>query len=100
MIPLLSPMAFLYLAAMRSPAYAAFLKKHCSDRTSRFLLYTDEVKPGNVLRSDRGRSFHAWYWQLMDFPPREPKFSSWVGPLDVCAHETARQHQGGTLIGG
>jgi hypothetical protein len=34
----------------------------------RLALYFDEVKPGNVLRPDKGRSLQCVYWTLLDLP--------------------------------
>eukprot|EP00969_Alexandrium_andersonii_P102991 4544937-Alexandrium_andersonii.AAC.1 len=31
-------------------------------------IYSDDVQPGNVLRPDRGRSFLAVYWGIMEMP--------------------------------
>ncbi len=62
------PMAVLYLAASRCASLAPFLDECLRAKPGRIVLYCDEVRPGSLLRPDKGRSYQAFYWSLVEFP--------------------------------
>ena len=49
------------------PHFARFLKRHLHDKGTN-CLYMDGVTPGNALRPDCGRKYHAVYWTILELP--------------------------------
>ena len=62
------PKALLWLAVRLSTAFEIFLRKALPAGASRVTLYMDDVRPGNQLRPDMGRTYYAWYWTILDLP--------------------------------
>jgi hypothetical protein len=66
------PSAWLFLLSVQSSAFVDLLVRQLpiSDGVSRgrLVLYADEVTPGNALRPDRGRTYYAFYWAIMELP--------------------------------
>ena len=66
--PYIHPMALLSHLGEQCPHFAVLLQKHCSRGMNRIAVYVDEIKPGNPLRPDSGRSLECVYWNLMELP--------------------------------
>ena len=62
------PRAFLWLLTHISTAFNAFLKNALPNGRSDVCVYMDDVRPGNQLRPDAGRTYYAYYYQLIDLP--------------------------------
>ena len=67
------PFAFLRCAAERSAHFEHFLTQRLAlgpngARVGRICIYCDEVAPGNALRPDFGRKYHAIYWTILELP--------------------------------
>ena len=62
------PKALLWLLARLSTAFDDFLRTQLPGGASRVTLYMDDVRPGNQLRPDMGRTYYAWYWTMLDLP--------------------------------
>ena len=60
--------AFFWLALRTSAAFAEFMRSSLPDGSSRVCIYMDDVVPGNVQRHDRGRTYFAYYYSLLDLP--------------------------------
>lgn len=77
------PKALFHTAITRSGNFRR-LCEECSGSDNRLqvLMYMDDVKPGNVLRPDKGRTYYSWLWTFLEFP------SWWIqsdaGWIDVC----------------
>jgi hypothetical protein len=86
---------FWYLAS-QSIANKEFLVKHLGSQVSNIAIYCDNVKPGNVLRPDEGRSFEAVYWTIMDLPAwsRSQKAVGWM-PLCCAPSNLVKKVTGG-----
>lgn len=61
----LHPVSLLHELTKRCSKLGDLVK---SGGKARICVYMDEIKPGNVLRPDPGRSVAMWYWTLMGFP--------------------------------
>ncbi len=64
-VPFICPFAFLFTACQESSAFRAFLLSSLGGATGGFVLYLDDVRPGNQLRPDKGRCYYALYWSLL-----------------------------------
>ena len=62
------PMALLFASCAGSDTWAIFLTSVLLNKVGRFILYLDDVTPGNALRPDHGRKYYALYWSLIEFP--------------------------------
>ena len=62
------PRALLWLEMKVSPAYSAFLQQTLPNWTSEIVVYSDDVRPGNVQRPDSGRLYYAYYWAILEMP--------------------------------
>jgi len=67
-INFLNPFAFLWHVASTCEHIARFLTDCLAMKCCRLAFYCDGVKPGNVLRPDKGRSFEAFYWTILELP--------------------------------
>ena len=63
-----NPFALLFALCTAAPVFGDLLRESMNGGIGRLALYFDEVKPGNVLRPDKGRSLQCVYWTLMDLP--------------------------------
>ena len=64
----ISPFALLHHLTRVSKTFAGMVAKHLQNRECSFIIYTDGATPGNVLRPDKGRSFIAVYWTILELP--------------------------------
>ena len=65
----INPVTFLKFLSEKQAVFGDLLKEVCDKRGQlRVALYFDEIKPGNVLRPDVGKSQICWYWTIMDLP--------------------------------
>ena len=62
------PRALLWLEMKVSPAYSAFLQQTLPNWTSEIVVYSDDVRPGNVQRPDSGRLYYAYYYAILEMP--------------------------------
>jgi hypothetical protein len=76
------PGAFLWVLLRTSPAFADFCAAELPQNQSDVCVYMDDVRPGNVLRPDAGRTYYAWYYQLLALPAWFR--SSEAGWFDLC----------------
>ena len=56
-----------YLSLISAP-FSAIMGSICTDQPLSVVIYSDAVVPGNPLRHDKGRTFEAIYWTLLEFP--------------------------------
>ena len=81
----LCPFAWMHYLCVQCSAWAQFLSRMCGqgspgqdmrdgqgspgqDLRGSVCIYSDDVMPGNVLRPDKGRSFLALYWGIVELP--------------------------------
>ena len=64
--PFLRPAAFVQLLARENPRFGDMLK--AVGPRLRLAFYLDEIKPGNILRPDAGRTLCNFYWCFLDLP--------------------------------
>jgi len=62
------PLAMLSFLCNRSPEFSAICLANVANATLHIIVYMDEVKPGNPLRHDAGRSLEAIYWSIVEWP--------------------------------
>ena len=67
-LPYICPFAFLFHVCSRSARFADLLRSSVGAGRGRMVMYVDEMRPGNVLRPDKGRSTQCVYWTLTNFP--------------------------------
>jgi hypothetical protein len=66
---IVNPMSLIRVAAAKQPALARMLEGLRSDgKRPRVVFYMDEIKPGNVLHPDHGKTQACFYWTLMELP--------------------------------
>ena len=64
----LHPAAMLYYICLTIPRFAQFLKSSLASGQGRVVIYADEIRPGNVLRPDKGRAVQCLYWSILEWP--------------------------------
>ena len=78
--PFVNPFAIMWYLCTLSSAFADLVHRHLTQSCCRVVMYADELRPGNVLRPDRGRQVWGIYWTWLEWP-------SYV-----------RQHESGWLV--
>lgn len=74
-LTIINPFAMLYVATLRCEGFARLLKAMCAahppshESPWRFILYSDEVVPGNVLAPRNLRKVWVLYWSFMELGP-------------------------------
>ena len=64
----LNPFALLHQMTAWSPRFGDLLQHCMRGGKVRLVFYQDEIKPGNILRPDAGRSLVCYYWSILEFP--------------------------------
>lgn len=67
-LPFIDPFALLHVVCAVCQSFATFLRDSLPDGSAHFIVYMDEVKPGNVLRPDKGRQTWCLYWNFSNLP--------------------------------
>ena len=67
-IKCLCPFALMHHLSSGVPQFAEPLHDSLRGKRGRIIFYIDQVVPGNVLRADKGRSYQAVYWSILDMP--------------------------------
>lgn len=67
-MPYICPFALLFHLCSLSQSFAELCRSSLRGNVGRLVLYIDEIRPGNVLRPDKGRSTQCIYWTLTCFP--------------------------------
>lgn len=62
------PFALLHYLTLVSNTFGSIVATHLQNRENNFILYHDSARPGNVLRPDKGRSYVAVYWTILELP--------------------------------
>ena len=62
------PLALLWTMASASEGFGMFLLACLGGAAGDFILYLDDVRPGNVLRPDQGRVYYSIMWSLAQYP--------------------------------
>ena len=62
------PFALMWPMASASDAFGALLVGCLGDAMGDFVLYLDDVRPGNVLRPGPGRMYYSIMWSLAQYP--------------------------------
>ncbi len=74
-IPIASPFAMLWVMCMQSAAFAALMKQRLEvcptsyEHPWNVILYSDEVTPGNPLKTANERKFQAVYFSFLELGP-------------------------------
>ena len=62
------PFALIFYLCSLNSCFGALLRDCLRNRLCRIVMYIDEIKPGNVLRPDKGRATPCVYWTFLEFP--------------------------------
>ena len=63
-VPYICPLALLWTVASESEGVGMFLLACLGGAAGDFILYLDDVRPGNILRPDPGRVYYSIRWSL------------------------------------
>jgi len=66
-VPYINPFAFLYHMCACVAAFGDLLR-NCIFGDGTIIMYSDEIKVGNVLRPDDGRAMECIYWTILQLP--------------------------------
>jgi len=67
-VPYVCPLALLWTMASASEGFGMFLLACLGGAAGDFILYLDDVRPGNILRPDPGRVYYSILWSLAQYP--------------------------------
>ena len=67
-VPYICPLALLWTMASASEGFGMFLLACLGGAAGDFILYLDDVRPGNILRPDPGRVYYSILWSLAQYP--------------------------------
>ena len=67
-MPYICPLALLWTMASASEGFGMFLLACLGGAAGVFILYLDDVRPGNILRPDPGRVYYSILWSLPQYP--------------------------------
>jgi hypothetical protein len=67
-VNVLDPRAHIYTICEDSACFAEFLVRYLPNGVGHLVMYMDELKPGNQHLPGKGRSLHACYFNIMEFP--------------------------------
>ena len=67
-VPYICPLALLWAMASASDWFGMFLLDCLGGAAGHFILYLDDVRPGNCLRPDPGRVYYSILWSLAQYP--------------------------------
>ena len=79
-VQFIHPAALLWKACELSNPFGRFLVESLGGAAGEVILYMDMTTPGNLHRPDAGRSYHAIYWTLLQYPEwfRNSKDLGWT----------------------
>ena len=89
--PFVNPFAIMWHLCTLSAAFADLVRCHLTQRCCRVVMYADELRPGNVLRPDRGRQVWGIYWTWLEWPSSVRQQET--GRLVACTLRTVELHQ-------
>ena len=67
-LPYINPFALLYVLSNVCVGVGDMVHNALRGGFAKLILYFDEIKPGNILRPDQGRSLQCVYWTVLGFP--------------------------------